>query len=69
MTANHGKIHDEDVAERVCRPVGTSWQIVLHHYPTRTAVSAVERTELLARQKAWLMLRDELEGLTGGQDT
>lgn len=64
MTANIGRINREDVVETV-RPTGDHWQVILLHEPTRTLVRASDATDLLAKRKAWVMLRDKLEGLDG----
>lgn len=63
MTANHGSIRDEDVLVTVT-PCGDRWRVTLVHQPTLTRVEAVDRTDLLASNLAWIRLRDKLEELT-----
>lgn len=62
MAGNHGWIRDEDV-EKVLRPSGDSWIAILIHDPTRTRVEVKDRSSLVAETKAWIRLRDKLEGL------
>jgi hypothetical protein len=63
VSANHGWIRDEDV-EEFSRPTGVGWRVVLTHVPTRRTGEGVDRSELVARQKAWTALRDKMEGLS-----
>lgn len=63
MTHNHGKIRDEDV-EEIVRHVGTRATVRLTHRPTGTVAEETDADDLLARYKAWLQLRDALEGFS-----
>lgn len=63
MTQHHGGIRDEDVAESRLKR-SEYWVVHLTHKPTLTIAEESDRTELLAREKAWTALRDRLEGWT-----
>lgn len=63
MTAHHGEIDAEDVSHRV-KAVANQWRVTLIHEPTRTLVEVTDQTVLIAREKAWIQLRDKLEGWT-----
>lgn len=64
VTENHGWVKREDVEISVRRS-GDKWQVILIHEPTRTRVEATDSTDMLAKTKAWIRLRDKLEGLDG----
>lgn len=53
---------DPSDVEVISRPSGTRWQVILVHEPTQTRVDVTEASELLARTKAWMRLRDRLDG-------
>lgn len=59
--SGHRLIRDEDVTERQWRWArGVTVQLV--HRPSTIVAQATDETDLLARTKAWVLLRDKLEG-------
>ena len=59
---NYGSVRREDV-EVIYRGMGDKWTVILVHDPTGVRVEATDVTALLAREQAWIRLRDKLENL------